>query len=48
MLGGEDAWDAADIRGTAEGTGFKKDGSFAMFNFFFYQRMIIIEEVWCF
>ena len=36
MVGGGDACDGADIRGTAEGTGFTKDGSFAMFNFFFY------------
>jgi len=36
ILGDGDAWDAADIRGSAAGTGFTKDGSFAMFNFFFY------------
>jgi hypothetical protein len=30
--------EAADIQGTGEGTGFTKEGSCAIFNFFFYQK----------
>jgi hypothetical protein len=39
--------EAADIRGTGEGAGFTTDGSFAVLNFFFYRRIIIIQKVWC-